>query len=59
MKGAGTFFSYVSTDDLIMDDGFTDHSGCPAVEGEKNIVTQWIHCGVDDANPWDSFNSRK
>jgi len=26
---------------------------------KKKIVTQWIRYGVDDENPWDSFNSRK
>jgi hypothetical protein len=37
--------------------GFTEHSGCPVYEGEKKIVTQWIRLGVDEANPWDSFNT--
>lgn len=40
-----------------MDTGFTEHSGCPVFEGEKKIVTQWIRLGVDDENPWDSFNT--
>lgn len=58
-KGSGTFFSYVGAEDLIMDEGFTEHSGCPVIEGEKKIVTQWIRLGVDDVNTWDSFNTRK
>jgi hypothetical protein len=29
------------------------------VEGDKKIVTQWIRLGVDDENPWDSYNSRE
>jgi len=58
-KGSGTFFSYASAEDLIMDEGFTEHSGCPVIEGEKKIVTQWIRLGVDDDNPWDSFDTRK
>jgi len=37
--------------------GLTEHSGCPVYEGEKKIVTQWIRLGVDDENPWDSFNT--
>lgn len=37
--------------------GFTEHSGCPVFEGEKKIVTQWIRLGVDEENPWDSFNT--
>ena len=40
-----------------MDKGFTEHSGCPVFEGEKKIVTQWIRYGVDDENPWTSFNT--
>lgn len=40
-----------------MDSGFTEHSGCPVYSGEKKIVTQWIRLGVDDENPWDSFNT--
>ncbi len=42
-----------------MDSGFTEHSGCPVYEGEKKIVTQWIRLGVDNDNPWDSFNTCK
>lgn len=42
-----------------MDDGFTEHSGCPVYEGEKKIVTQWIRLGVDNETPWDSFNTRE
>ena len=42
-----------------MDSGFTEHSGCPVYEGEKKIVTQWIRYGVDNQNPWDSFNTCK
>lgn len=56
---AATFFSYIDPETMKMDDGFTEHSGCPVVEGEKKIVTQWVRLGVDDENPWDSFNTRK
>lgn len=54
---AATFFSYIDPATMKTDDGFTEHSGCPVVEGEKKIVTQWVRLGVDDANPWKSFNS--
>lgn len=54
---AATFFSYIDPVSMKMDDGFTEHSGCPVVEGEKKIVTQWVRLGVDDENPWDSFNT--
>ena len=40
-----------------MDDGFTEHSGCPVVEGEKKIVTQWVWLGVNEENPWSSLNT--
>lgn len=55
--GSATFFSYINPDNFKMDNGFTEHSGCPVVEGEKKIVTQWIRYGVDDENPWDSYNT--
>eukprot|EP00814_Leptocylindrus_danicus_P013561 CAMPEP_0116011330 /NCGR_PEP_ID=MMETSP0321-20121206/4510_1 /TAXON_ID=163516 /ORGANISM="Leptocylindrus danicus var. danicus, Strain B650" /LENGTH=377 /DNA_ID=CAMNT_0003480555 /DNA_START=124 /DNA_END=1257 /DNA_ORIENTATION=+ len=54
--GMATFFSYVGSDG-IMDDGFTEHSGCPVLKGNKKIVTQWMRKGVDKDNPWDSFNT--
>eukprot|EP00521_Asterionellopsis_glacialis_P017265 CAMPEP_0195299854 /NCGR_PEP_ID=MMETSP0707-20130614/26307_1 /TAXON_ID=33640 /ORGANISM="Asterionellopsis glacialis, Strain CCMP134" /LENGTH=479 /DNA_ID=CAMNT_0040362365 /DNA_START=23 /DNA_END=1462 /DNA_ORIENTATION=+ len=51
------FFSYIDPTTKVMDSGFTEHSGCPVLEGEKKIVTQWIRYGVDDENPWSSFNT--
>jgi len=32
-------------------------SGCPVIEGQKLIITQWMRYGVDNENPWDSFNT--
>ncbi|GKY99241.1 hypothetical protein MPSEU_000879400 [Mayamaea pseudoterrestris] len=55
--GDAIFFSYINPESLIMDYGFTEHSGCPVYEGHKKIVTQWIRLGVDLENPWDSFNT--
>jgi hypothetical protein len=57
--GSAVFFSYIDPDTRITDTGLTEHSGCPVLEGEKKIVTQWIRLGVDDESPWDAFNSRK
>lgn len=54
---SATFFSYIDPDTMIMDNSFTEHSGCPVIEGEKKIVTQWVRYGVDEENPWDSFNT--
>ena len=34
-----TFFSYKDASSGHMDDGFTEHSGCPVLEGEKWIST--------------------
>uniref|UniRef100_A0A7S4AC15 Fe2OG dioxygenase domain-containing protein n=2 Tax=Pseudo-nitzschia australis TaxID=44445 RepID=A0A7S4AC15_9STRA len=56
-KGGAVFFSYIDPEKRTMDKGFTEHSGCPVLVGEKKIVTQWIRLGVDDDNPWDSLNS--
>mmetsp|Transcript_1610 Transcript_1610/g.2286 ORF Transcript_1610/g.2286 Transcript_1610/m.2286 type:complete len:459 (+) Transcript_1610:46-1422(+) len=55
--GSATFFSYIDPHTMKMDTGFTEHSGCPVIEGSKKIVTQWIRLGVDAENPWDSFNT--
>lgn len=59
VKGNAIFFSYIDPETKLMDNGFTEHSGCPVYEGEKKIVTQWIRYGVDKENAWDSFNTRK
>jgi hypothetical protein len=58
-KYAATFFSYIDPVTKKMDTGFTEHSGCPVLVGEKKIVTQWVRLGVDDENPWNSFNTRE
>ena len=36
-KGLATFFSYKGSDGM-MDDGFTEHSGCPVLEGSSTIL---------------------
>lgn len=56
-KGNAIFFGYINPKTLVKDSGFTEHSGCPVYEGQKKIVVQWIRLGVDDENPWDSFNT--
>jgi len=56
-KGSAIFFSYMGSDE-IMDSGFTEHSDCPVIEGDKFITMQWMRYGVDAANPWDSFDTR-
>ena len=39
---SATFVSYADPEKMIMDTGFAEHSGCPVVEGEKKILTQYI-----------------
>jgi hypothetical protein len=56
-KYSATFFSYINPGTMMMDDGLTQHSGCPVIEGEKRIVTLWVRLGVDEENPWDSYNT--
>jgi hypothetical protein len=49
--GQAAFFHYRGPDDY-MDVGYTKHSGCPLVEGNKRITTQWIRRGVSAASPY-------
>lgn len=55
VKGMATFFSYRGPDGL-MDVGYTEHSGCRVVEGEKWITTLWMRDGVTDERPWNKFD---
>eukprot|EP00428_Durinskia_dybowskii_P068397 CAMPEP_0170393890 /NCGR_PEP_ID=MMETSP0117_2-20130122/20965_1 /TAXON_ID=400756 /ORGANISM="Durinskia baltica, Strain CSIRO CS-38" /LENGTH=419 /DNA_ID=CAMNT_0010650121 /DNA_START=212 /DNA_END=1471 /DNA_ORIENTATION=+ len=50
-RGSATFFSYKGADGR-MDDGYTEHSGCPVLEGEKWITTVWMREGVSESQPW-------
>ena len=54
-KGMATFFSYKGTDGK-MDDGYTEHSGCPVLEGEKWITTLWMREGVTADDVWTNFD---
>jgi hypothetical protein len=55
--GAAAFFSYMDPATKLQETGFTSHSGCPVIEGTKRIAVQWMRYGVDNENPWDSFNT--
>ena len=35
----------------MMDPGFTEHSGCPVLDGEKWIATVWMREGVSLERP--------
>ena len=49
------FFAYKGADD-IMDDGFTEHSSCPVIEGEKWATTAWMRQGVTLERSWEYFD---
>ena len=51
-----TFFTYYSSEDGLTDEGYTEHSGCPVIKGEKWITTAWLRLGVDERHPWDIFD---
>jgi len=53
--GTATFFSYKGNDGR-MDDGLTQHSGCPVIKGEKWITTAWMREGVSHENPWTLYD---
>ncbi|GMI00257.1 hypothetical protein TrST_g8633 [Triparma strigata] len=64
--GMATWFRYVGDMTTLedgtvtgaSDSGYSEHSGCPVIEGEKKIVTQWMRAGVNAEEPWDSFNTK-
>ena len=53
--GMATFFSYRGLDGK-MDEGFTEHSGCRVVDGEKWIATVWMRDGVSHNRSGDSLH---
>jgi hypothetical protein len=55
-KGMATFFSYKDMNTGMMDDGDTEHSGCPVLAGEKWITTVWMREGVSNSEPWNKYD---
>eukprot|EP01040_Poterioochromonas_malhamensis_P013026 gene13026-14285_t len=53
--GSATFFSYKGADGR-MDDGYTEHTGCPVKEGEKLITTFWMRDGVTYEDNWTLYD---
>lgn len=49
------FFSYKGPDGE-MDTGYTLHSGCPVIEGEKWVSTLWMREGVSEHETHDVFD---
>jgi len=54
-RGLAAFFSYRGADG-IMDDGLTEHSACPVLEGEKWVTVFWMRIGVSAERPWTMFD---
>lgn len=54
-KGMAAFFSYLGSDGK-MDDGYSEHTACPVVEGEKWITVFWMRVGVTEQRPWTTFD---
>eukprot|EP00555_Chaetoceros_dichaeta_P006950 CAMPEP_0198255216 /NCGR_PEP_ID=MMETSP1447-20131203/5385_1 /TAXON_ID=420782 /ORGANISM="Chaetoceros dichaeta, Strain CCMP1751" /LENGTH=481 /DNA_ID=CAMNT_0043941535 /DNA_START=145 /DNA_END=1590 /DNA_ORIENTATION=+ len=50
------WFSYMDPETFRMDgDGYTEHTDCPVLKGEKRVVRQWIRHGVHKDLPWDEY----
>ena len=57
-RGQLLFFGYKlnATDaSNAMDDGHTEHSGCPLRRGRKWIATMWYREGVTPERDWSTF----
>ena len=55
-KNAATFFSYYNPTDNKMDNGYSEHSGCPVLKGEKWISVAWMREGVTANRPWEIYD---
>jgi 2OG-Fe(II) oxygenase superfamily len=55
VKGLATFMSYKGPDGT-MDDSYTEHSGCPVLEGEKWLTTLWMREGLTAQSPWSHYD---
>ena len=56
--GSAVFFSYKDMESGQMDEGDTEHSGCPVIRGEKWITTVWMREGVsaERGEGWQHFD---
>ena len=52
IKNYATLFVYKG-EDGVMDDGYTEHSGCPVLDGEKWITAIWMREGVSYERSWE------
>lgn len=51
------FFGYKINGRAHMDDGLTEHTGCPLREGRKWIATQWYREGMTAEKGWDAYRA--
>ena len=49
--GTAAFFSYLGPNNM-MDEGYTEHSSCPVIKGEKWATAVWMRLGVSEERPW-------
>mmetsp|Transcript_20509 Transcript_20509/g.72995 ORF Transcript_20509/g.72995 Transcript_20509/m.72995 type:complete len:174 (+) Transcript_20509:1-522(+) len=49
-------FSYYDVATREMDTGFTQHSGCPVLDGDKWVVTLWMRKGVHAGDSWAQYD---
>ena len=56
------FFGYFYNESrvgVVMDNGWTEHTGCPLREGSKWIATMWYREGVSAERTWDWYRKRR
>lgn len=53
--GMATFFTFKDPVTNLMDQGYTEHSGCPILEGEKWITTVWMREETKWEDPWGNY----
>ena len=54
MQGTMLYFGYKLPGDK-MDNGRTEHSGCPLRKGRKWIATMWFREGVTPERNWEAM----
>jgi hypothetical protein len=54
----GYFFNGSTAPGVRMDDGWTEHTGCPVHEGKKWIATMWYREGVTPDKGWEYWSHR-